>query len=63
MCFEEFRNGLYTSTREKQLKKGKRNWKINLINDINLDWMVISLNWGDNINSIYKTTRFLPAQE
>ena len=61
--FEEFQNGLDTSTREKQLKKWKRNWKINLINDTNPDWMDISLNWGNNVNSFYKTTRFLPTQE
>jgi Predicted endonuclease containing a URI domain len=61
--FEEFKNGNNASTREKQLKKWKRDWKIKLINDMNPSWMDISLNWGNNVNSVYKTKRFLPSQE
>lgn len=61
--FEELQNGNEASTREKQFKKWKRDWKINLINDMNPSWMDISLNWGNNVNSVFKTKRFLPSQE
>jgi putative endonuclease len=36
--------------REKQLKKWKREWKVNLIEEMNPTWMDISLNW--NLNKI-----------
>ena len=61
--FEEFPNGLEASKREKQMKKWKRAWKNDLIEDMNPSWMDISLNWSYNINSVYKTKRFLPTQE
>ena len=61
--FEEFKDGNKAAIREKQLKKWKRDWKLNLINDMNPDWMDISLNWKNSVNSVYKTKRFLPTQE
>ncbi len=50
--FEELGNGLEATNREKQLKKWKRNWKVNLIEDMNPTWMDISLNWNFNFNKI-----------
>ena len=43
---EEFNNGLLASTREIQLKKWKREWKVKLIEDQNPSWLDISLNWS-----------------
>jgi len=54
---------LEASKREKQMKKWKRAWKNDLIEDMNPSWMDISLNWSYNINTVYKTKRFLPTQE
>ncbi len=61
--FEEFENGSEASKRERQMKKWKRDWKDNLMNDMNPSWMDISLNWSNSINSVYKIKRFLPTQE
>jgi len=61
--FEEFKDGNKAEIREKQLKKWKRDWKLTLINNMNPDWMDISLNWKNSVNSVYKTKRFLPTQE
>lgn len=44
--FEEWETGVDAAIREKQLKKWKRDWKINLIVDMNPSWMDISLNWN-----------------
>ncbi len=33
--FEEWENGFEASTREKQLKKWKRDWKVKIIEDMN----------------------------
>ena len=60
---EEFDNGASASLRERQLKKWKREWKINLIINMNPNWMDIAMNWSDNENSVFKTTRFLPTQK
>ncbi len=42
--FEEWKNGFEATKREKQLKKWKRDWKVNLIEAMNPTWMDISLN-------------------
>lgn len=52
--FEEWENGFEATTREKQLKKWKRDWKVNLIVDMNPSWMDISLNWKFDFNKIRK---------
>tara|TARA_R110002072_G_scaffold4384_5_gene30715 strand:- start:7606 stop:7998 length:393 start_codon:yes stop_codon:yes gene_type:complete len=51
---EEFDNGAEAAIREKQLKKWNRQWKINLIEEMNPGWMDISMNWR-NEDLIYKT--------
>jgi putative endonuclease len=50
--FEEWENGFEATKREKQIKKWKRDWKINLIEDMNPTWMDISLNWNFDFNKI-----------
>ena len=50
--FEEWENGFEATKREKQLKKWKRDWKVNLIGDMNPTWMDISLNWNFDFNKI-----------
>ena len=52
--FEEWENGFDAIEREKQLKKWKREWKVNLIEDMNQKWMDISLNWNFNFNALRK---------
>lgn len=52
--FEELDNGLNATTREKQLKKWKREWKVNLIEEMNPTWMDISLNWNFDFSKIRK---------
>lgn len=52
--FEEWEDGFKATIREKQLKKWQREWKINLINDMNPAWMDISLNWNFNFDKIRK---------
>ncbi len=44
--FEEHENGNEASIREKQLKKWKRDWKINLIVDMNPNWIDLTENWN-----------------
>ena len=61
--FEEFETGIEASIREKLVKKWKRDWKLKLINNMNPDWIDITLNWSANVNSAFKTKRFLPTQE
>jgi len=51
---EEFDNGAEATIRERQMKKWNRQWKINLIEKMNPDWMDISMNWR-NEDLIYKT--------
>jgi putative endonuclease len=51
---EEFENGAEAAIREKQLKKWNRQWKINLIEEMNPGWMDIGMNWN-NEDLIYKT--------
>ena len=40
--YEKFENPKDGIKREKQLKKWNREWKINLINDLNPDWLDLS---------------------
>lgn len=42
---EEFDSGSQASAREIQLKKWKREWKVEIIEIQNPSWMDISLNW------------------
>ena len=46
--FEEIENGAKASKREKQLKKWKRAWKINLIIEMNPNWTDIALTGSNN---------------
>jgi putative endonuclease len=46
--FEEFENGEKAVKRERQMKKWKREWKINLIKEFNPNRIDISLNWKLN---------------
>lgn len=48
--FEGFENGEKAVKRERQMKKWKREWKINLIKEFNSNWIDISLNWKLNNN-------------
>lgn len=50
--FEEFENGKEAAKREKQFKKWKRNWKVELIEDMNPSWSDLSTNWNLNYNRI-----------
>ncbi|MGC1206019.1 MAG: GIY-YIG nuclease family protein [Flavobacteriaceae bacterium] len=50
--FEECDNGDKATLREKQLKKWKRDWKIELIEDMNNNWSDLSLNWNLNFNKL-----------
>ncbi len=50
--FEQFENGEEAIKREKQMKKWKREWKINLIEEFNPNWVDISLNWKLNYNKL-----------
>ena len=38
VCFEQFDDMINAITREKQLKKWNRAWKIELIESVNVDW-------------------------
>jgi putative endonuclease len=46
--FEEHKNYDEAATREKQLKKWKRIWKLNLIEKENPDWNDLSADWYDS---------------
>ena len=50
--FEEFKDGYKASKREAQMKKWKRQWKINLIEDMNASWNDLSINWNLNFNKL-----------
>jgi len=50
--FEEFENESEAESREKQFKKWKRDWKIELIEDMNPSWSDLSINWNLNYNII-----------
>lgn len=44
--YEEFEDGEKASVREKQFKKWKRQWKVNLIEEMNPNWTDLSTNWN-----------------
>lgn len=48
--FEEYTNSEEAIIRERRLKKWKRDWKINLIEEMNPSWMDLSMNWNFNYN-------------
>ncbi|WP_179354274.1 GIY-YIG nuclease family protein [Winogradskyella vidalii] len=50
--FEEFENSSEAIIREKRLKKWKRDWKKNLIENMNPSWMDISINWNMDFNRL-----------
>lgn len=52
--FEEHKDGEEASKRELQMKKWKREWKLNLIVDMNESLSDISTNWNLNFNKIRK---------
>ena len=47
MYFEEFRYIWDAIHREKQIKKYKREWKMNLVNSLNPEWRDLSEGWSD----------------
>ncbi len=52
--FEEFENGNEAEKRERQFKKWKREWKIELIEEMNPNWSDLSINWNLNFNEVRK---------
>lgn len=48
--FEEFKKGDEAEKRESQFKKWKRDWKIELIEEMNPSWADLSNNWNLNNN-------------
>ena len=44
--FEQFGDMTIAISREKQLKNWHRDWKINLIEQDNPEWLDLSLEWG-----------------
>ncbi len=49
---EEYKDAKKAEIREKQFKKWKRDWKIKLIEEINPNWMDLSMNWNLNFNKL-----------
>ena len=52
--FEELENGSEAEKRERQFKKWKRQWKIDLIEEMNPSWSDLSANWNLNYSKIRK---------
>ncbi len=52
--FEEYQDGAEASKRESQMKKWKREWKENLIVEMNRSWSDLSMNWNLNFNKLRK---------
>ncbi|MDD7885882.1 GIY-YIG nuclease family protein [Flavivirga sp. 57AJ16] len=52
MYFEEYKDGTEAEIRERQFKKWKRQWKINLIEEMNPSWSDLSANWNLNFNKL-----------
>ncbi|WP_179318752.1 GIY-YIG nuclease family protein [Winogradskyella helgolandensis] len=50
--FEDFENGKEAEKREKNFKKWKRVWKVELIEEMNPSWSDLSTNWNLNFNKI-----------
>jgi putative endonuclease len=59
--FEVFENVNEAISREKNLKKWKRDWKIKLIEEENKEWADRAQDWYNNILS--DLSGFLPTQE
>ena len=49
MYFETFQNIEEAITREKNMKKWKRDWKIKLIEKENIKWSDLAKDWYDDI--------------
>jgi putative endonuclease len=49
MYFEVFQSIEEAITREKNMKKWKRDWKIKLIEEENIKWLDLSKDWYDDI--------------
>ena len=50
--FETYQEGSKAVTRERQFKKWKRSWKIELIEEMNPEWNDLTINWNLNFNKI-----------
>ena len=50
--FEEYEQGDKAMIRERQFKKWKRVWKIELIEEMNPFWSDLSMNWKLNYNKL-----------
>lgn len=50
--FEEHKSPSEAMLREKQIKKWKRDWKINLIVDMNPGWFDLTTNWNIDFKKI-----------
>ena len=46
--FETFQNVSEAISREKNLKKWKREWKVNLIEKENIKWLDLTIDWYDD---------------
>ncbi len=55
--FEEFDNGEDASTRERRFKKWKREWKVNLIEEMNPSWTDLSINWNLDNNREFRVNK------
>ena len=56
VCFEIYDNDQEALIREKRMKKWKRDWKIQLIENMNPSWMDLSMNWNLDFNN-YRNER------
>lgn len=52
--FQEFENGGEAEKREKQFKKWKRDWKIEMIEEMNPSWSDLAINWNLDFNKLRK---------
>jgi putative endonuclease len=50
--FEEFGNGSDAEKRERNFKKWKREWKVDLIEEMNPSWSDLSTNWNLNYSKL-----------
>ena len=50
--FEEYKNAVEAMIREKRMKKWKREWKVELIVEMNPSWMDLSMNWNLDFNKL-----------
>jgi putative endonuclease len=63
MYFEVFKEVNEAISREKNIKKWKRNWKIRLIEKENESWIDLSKDWYDEKMFDNNKSGFLPTQE